>query len=157
METHSRTCPHRQEFRHTYSRTTPSRTYSNTRTTVGVGSVQSMVAMDDTSTYVCENCDRTFTKKVNLDRHHYHNPKCKPCRMRLRITANTSVVCELCGLRFARLRDRQRHLLDKHNVPATGAYSCPRCGRACENRERLNYHMESVHGVAINLASTVTP
>ena len=85
--------------------------------------------------FQCEKCDKCFSQNVNLQMHidRVHS-KLKPFQ------------CEKCEKCYADNRDLKTHIHRKHSkTNPLKKYVFTECEESFEAKERLDYHMNSVH------------
>ncbi|XP_068627340.1 zinc finger protein 600-like [Battus philenor] len=83
--------------------------------------------------FVCDYCNRSFTRKYNLQSHieNYH--------------LNSSCCCEICEQRFGSPAGLQQHLSRGHNRYGQAYPECDICGRVFTRKQNVTSHMITVH------------
>ncbi|KOB67438.1 Uncharacterized protein OBRU01_19814 [Operophtera brumata] len=83
--------------------------------------------------YYCDYCDRSFTRKYNLQTH------IENCHI------NTSCSCEICDYKFGSPAGLQLHLSRGHNRFSQPSPECDICGRIFTRKQNITSHMITVH------------
>ncbi|CAJ0606068.1 unnamed protein product [Cylicocyclus nassatus] len=98
--------------------------------------------------FVCDECDRLFTMKQNVQQHffQYHNPypngvKKKPVR-----TISKRFQCTKCNKIFKTLEKAQRHEARQHGETISpSVFVCPHCSKVYNAHSQLKEHVDVVH------------
>ncbi|XP_028032073.1 zinc finger protein 808-like [Bombyx mandarina] len=83
--------------------------------------------------YVCDYCNRIFTRKYNLQTHIEN------------LHVNSSCHCEVCGKRFGTTTGFHLHLSAGHNRYGQPLPECDLCGRIFTRKQNIVSHMITVH------------
>lgn len=82
--------------------------------------------------YECRKCWKEF-ESVEMKREHVKESK-----------SCWSFCCTTCGERFCSWENKQKHLVEVHNVPKR-TYECPECARVYESRKLFYKHYKLTH------------
>lgn len=83
--------------------------------------------------FICDYCDRAFTRKYNLQTH------IENCHM------TTDCLCRICGQSFGSPAGMQQHYIRGHNRHNQPFPECDICGRIFTRKQNILLHMTSVH------------
>lgn len=83
--------------------------------------------------FICDYCDRAFTRKYNLQTH------IENCHM------TTECLCRICGQSFGSPAGMQQHYSRGHNRHNQPLPECDLCGRIFTRKQNILLHMTSVH------------
>jgi hypothetical protein len=92
---------------------------------------------NQTSVLECKQCDKTFTRKSDLNRHTIQS-----CNS----SGISTFQCQFCATTFKRKSDLERHFKASLNTDHSPKYICDRCGKKLCNRKMFIVHCKTQHG-----------
>ena len=97
---------------------------------------QAVVESKTSAEYPCENCDKVFRHKCDVERHQISHTKIK------------QFPCEKCGKYFAYKNDVKRHIIKQHtdNPPKQPHLIYSECGKSFTNKTNFDIHQRTHTG-----------
>jgi uncharacterized C2H2 Zn-finger protein len=94
------------------------------------------ILREDCSASKCESCEKTFSRKKDLERHRQ-----EVCSEKVFV-----VKCDDCGTTFIRSSDKVRHIKNRQQPDGSARFNCEVCDKTACNMKLLKAHIKIEHG-----------